>query len=57
MNFQQLKYIIAVDENRHFGKAAKCCHVTQPTLSTNKKLSNKLKRESSCISNNSLTKS
>lgn len=33
MNLQQLKYIIAVDELRHFGKAAEKCHVTQPTLS------------------------
>lgn len=33
MNLQQLKYIIAVDELRHFGRAAKKCHITQPTLS------------------------
>ncbi|MCX6117342.1 MAG: hydrogen peroxide-inducible genes activator [Proteobacteria bacterium] len=29
----QLEYLIAVDTHRHFGKAAKACHVTQPTLS------------------------
>lgn len=33
MNIQQLEYIVAVDQYRHFGKAAKACHVTQPTLS------------------------
>jgi LysR family hydrogen peroxide-inducible transcriptional activator len=29
----QLKYILAVERLRHFGKAAKACHVSQPTLS------------------------
>ena len=33
MNFQQLTYIIKVDQLRHFALAAKECHVTQPTLS------------------------
>ncbi|GAC1382634.1 MAG: hydrogen peroxide-inducible genes activator [Ginsengibacter sp.] len=33
MNFQQLEYIIAVDNLRHFGRAADFCFVTQPTLS------------------------
>jgi LysR family transcriptional regulator, hydrogen peroxide-inducible genes activator len=33
MNFQQLKYVLAVDQLRHFGKAADSCFVTQPTLS------------------------
>ena len=33
MNFQQLEYIIAVDNLRHFAKAADACYVTQPTLS------------------------
>ncbi|MDR1583853.1 MAG: hydrogen peroxide-inducible genes activator [Prevotellaceae bacterium] len=33
MNVQQLEYIIAVDNFRHFVKAADDCHVTQPTLS------------------------
>lgn len=33
MNFQQLEYVIAVDNHRHFVKAAEKCHVTQPTLS------------------------
>lgn len=33
MNFQQLEYIITIDQLRHFGLAAKKCHVTQPTLS------------------------
>lgn len=31
--FTQLQYIAAVDRCRHFGKAAKSCHVSQPTLS------------------------
>ena len=33
MNIQQLEYIIAVDNYRHFEKAADACFVTQPTLS------------------------
>ncbi|MEZ4989700.1 MAG: LysR substrate-binding domain-containing protein [Saprospiraceae bacterium] len=33
MNLQQLEYILAVDQLKHFGKAAERCHVTQPTLS------------------------
>lgn len=34
MNLQQLEYILAVEQYRHFSEAAKHCHVTQPTLST-----------------------
>ncbi len=33
MTITQLNYIIAVDNYRHFGKAAEACFVTQPTLS------------------------
>lgn len=33
MNLSQLEYIIAVNEHRHFAKAAKSCFITQPTLS------------------------
>jgi LysR family transcriptional regulator, hydrogen peroxide-inducible genes activator len=33
MTLQQLEYVIAVDNHRHFGKAAQACFVTQPTLS------------------------
>ncbi len=33
MNIQQLEYIVAVDNHRHFVNAASACHVTQPTLS------------------------
>lgn len=33
MNIHQLEYVIAVDEVRHFVKAAEMCFVTQPTLS------------------------
>jgi LysR family hydrogen peroxide-inducible transcriptional activator len=33
MNVQQLEYVIAVDNFRHFAKAAEMCYVTQPTLS------------------------
>lgn len=32
-SFAQLEYVLAVDTHRHFGRAAKACHVTQPTLS------------------------
>lgn len=34
MNLQQLEYILALDEYRHFGRAAEHCNVSQPTLST-----------------------
>lgn len=34
MNLQQLKYIIAVDEQHSFSRAAEVCHITQPTLSS-----------------------
>jgi LysR family hydrogen peroxide-inducible transcriptional activator len=33
MNIQQLEYIVAVDNFRHFGRAAEKSFVTQPTLS------------------------
>ncbi len=33
MTLVQLEYIVAVDDKRHFAKAAKKCFVTQPTLS------------------------
>lgn len=33
MTITQLEYILAVEKFRHFGKAAKACNVTQPTLS------------------------
>ena len=33
MTLQQLEYILAVDQYRHFTKAAEQCFVTQPTLS------------------------
>jgi LysR family hydrogen peroxide-inducible transcriptional activator len=33
MNIQQLEYIVAVDNHRHFVQAAEHCNVTQPTLS------------------------
>ena len=33
MNLQELQYFAAVAEHRHFGRAAKACYVSQPTLS------------------------
>jgi len=32
MTLQQLRYLEALDKHRHFGRAAKACNVTQPTL-------------------------
>lgn len=33
MDIKQLKFLVALDEARHFGQAAARCHITQPTLS------------------------
>jgi len=33
LTLTQLEYLVALDQYRHFGKAAKSCHVSQPTLS------------------------
>ncbi len=33
MTLTELKYIVAVARERHFGKGAEACHVSQPTLS------------------------
>ncbi|OGT47410.1 MAG: hypothetical protein A3E83_01535 [Gammaproteobacteria bacterium RIFCSPHIGHO2_12_FULL_41_20] len=41
MNIRDLKYLVALAEYRHFGKAAQACHVSQPGLSMQiKKLEN-----------------
>ena len=43
MNLRDLKYLVAVAEQRHFGRAADACFVSQPTLSTQlKKLETEL---------------
>ena len=34
MNLQDLRYLVAVAQHRHFGRAADACHVSQPTLSS-----------------------
>jgi LysR family hydrogen peroxide-inducible transcriptional activator len=42
MNLRDLRYLVAVADHRHFGKAAEACFVSQPTLSTQVK---KLEKE------------
>jgi LysR family hydrogen peroxide-inducible transcriptional activator len=43
VNLRDLKYLVAVAEHRHFGRAAEACFVSQPTLSTQlKKLEEEL---------------
>lgn len=34
MNIRDLEYLVALDDHRHFGRAAAACLVSQPTLST-----------------------
>ena len=43
MNLRTLRYLVALDEKRHFGQAAEACFVSQPTLSAQiKKLEEEL---------------
>lgn len=43
MTLTELKYIVAVARERHFGRAAETCHISQPTLSVSvKKLEEEL---------------
>ncbi len=34
VNLQDLRYLVALAEHRHFGRAAEACNVSQPTLSS-----------------------
>lgn len=34
MNLQELRYLVAIAQHRHFGRAAEACNVSQPTLSS-----------------------
>jgi LysR family hydrogen peroxide-inducible transcriptional activator len=34
MNLQEMRYIVALDDTRHFGQAARACFISQPTWSS-----------------------
>ncbi|HEY0268478.1 MAG TPA: LysR family transcriptional regulator, partial [Methyloradius sp.] len=43
MTLTELRYVVAVSRERHFGRAAEACFVSQPTLSVGiKKLEEEL---------------
>ena len=46
MTLTELRYIVAVARERHFGRAAEACFVSQPTLSVAvRKLEEELERK------------
>ena len=52
MFLRQFQYLVALEQEQHFGRAAEKCHVSQPSLSSAiKSLEKELKKDQKIIIN------